>query len=163
MAKKIEDYLHLYPKVSIAICEPNIEPVGHYLEGIDWHLDKAIAERVDYPFEWIKPILRPLSDLKDEEAAAIFQIHRNNDEGLGGHDFYVQKQDHGFIVTRLDLMELHLMISDASGEIYMVADVPKQRIEPVRNVFLITKFLLSKHFDLFNLIKEGLAIQQTKP
>jgi hypothetical protein len=69
--KTIKDYLHLYPKVPIAICEPGIEPVGHYLEGVDWVLNKAIAERANYPFEWIKPILRPLSDMTYSEAVSI--------------------------------------------------------------------------------------------
>jgi hypothetical protein len=65
--KNIKNYIHLYPKVPIAICEPGIEPVGHYLEGYDWNLEQAIAERVKYPIEWIKLILRPLSSITDDE------------------------------------------------------------------------------------------------
>src|SRR6187402_2596724 len=63
----IKNYLHLYKKVPIAICEPGVEPEGHYLEGYDWHLEKAIAERVNYEPTWIKPILRPLSSMTDAE------------------------------------------------------------------------------------------------
>lgn len=58
MDLKIEDYLHFYIGVPILICEPGTAPVYHYeLEGYDKALNKAIAERVNYPPEWIKPIL----------------------------------------------------------------------------------------------------------
>jgi hypothetical protein len=40
MSKDIKSYLYLYPLVPIFICEPGVEPVGHYLEGEDWLEDK---------------------------------------------------------------------------------------------------------------------------
>lgn len=72
--KKLKDYLHLYPGVDIAICEKGIEPVSHYLEGIDWENDSVIAERVNYKFEQIKPILRLLSNMTDEEAIVLANL-----------------------------------------------------------------------------------------
>jgi hypothetical protein len=70
--KDIKDYLHYYPKAKILICEPGVEPVSHYLEGVDWYLGKAIAERVSYDPTWIKLLLRPLSDMTEEEGMEIF-------------------------------------------------------------------------------------------
>ncbi len=51
----------------ILICEPNVEPVPHYLEGIDFHLQEVIAERVNYNPDWVKLILKPLHSIKDYE------------------------------------------------------------------------------------------------
>jgi len=39
------------------------------LEGLDTHIDSVIVERVNCDLEYIKPILRPLSDLNKEEYA----------------------------------------------------------------------------------------------
>src|ERR1035437_6325938 len=74
MKKQLKDYLHLYKKVPIAIYEEGCEPVGHYLEGIDWCNDKVIAERVNYDYENIKPILRPLCDVTKKEILEIGKI-----------------------------------------------------------------------------------------
>jgi hypothetical protein len=139
MDKNIKDYLHLYPKVPIAICEPGVEPVSHYLEGIDWYLDKAIAERVDYPFEWIKPILRPITDLTEEEAARLGQLLFIG--GIIGSPYYKEGFWHipyGFTLS--DFWAIDGKVFNQHQTIY----------------------LLSKHFDLFGLIESGLAIDKTK-
>src|SRR5687768_632243 len=63
---QIKDYLPFYIGTPILICEPGIAPVYHYeLEGYDKHTETAIAERVHYPPEWIRPILLKPDDVPD--------------------------------------------------------------------------------------------------
>lgn len=107
--KKIEDYIHLYTDIDILICEPGIEPVPATLEGFDYHQKKVIAERVNYDPTWVVPLLRPLSDLKQEEIT------------------YLEKIDE-------------------------YASIPDRHFNPVAFFYL-----LSKKFDIFGLIEEGLA------
>ncbi len=64
----------MYPKQPILICEPNIEPVSHYIEGIDFYLGKVIAERVDYNPEWIKMHLKSLSDITMADAMEVAKL-----------------------------------------------------------------------------------------
>ncbi len=59
---------------SILIFEPNIDPVSHWLEGIDFDLKQVIAERVNYNPDWIKLILRPLTDITNEEAIEMAEL-----------------------------------------------------------------------------------------
>jgi len=137
--KKIEDYLHLYPKVAVAICEPGVEPVSHYLEGFDWYLNKVIAERVNYDPLWIKPILRPLDDITENELAEFQNVCGLEKEDLEclriSKDNFFNSDDKSYGTAHLTNISQW-----ATGVFY----------------------LLSKHFDLFNLIDIGLAIDKAK-
>jgi hypothetical protein len=58
-----------------------IEDVVCEIEGVDLHvIESVIAERVNYKVDEIKPILRPLSDLKKEEC---FDLHKELCEIIG--------------------------------------------------------------------------------
>jgi hypothetical protein len=48
-----------------------IEPVGHYIEGVDINNNKIIAERVSWEPVQIKPILKRLSELTVEDTVFI--------------------------------------------------------------------------------------------
>jgi len=105
--KDISQYLHLYLGCQ---CQ------AKYYYGKDWLHVKLTGnvlaeleqtEGFTYQIEFIKPELRPLSDMTEEEA--IEHIHISNEQGV--YD--------GF------------------------------------------RYWLSKHFDLFNLIPEGLALDAT--
>lgn len=77
----------------------------------------------------IKPFLRPLSSMTEEEAAYI------DDEFSFGH------------------VMSNLSNSLKEGSLYQMR---------VSETFEITRYLLSKGFDLFGLIEAGLAIDSTK-
>src|ERR1700741_2884227 len=47
------------------------ETVPHYIEGVDIHLNKVIAERVNYNPEQIKPVLKDLECLTVEDTVFI--------------------------------------------------------------------------------------------
>lgn len=98
-----------------------------------------------------------LLDISEADAVAVFQLERNRNPELGGHDFDLRKEKYGWTITRLDILQEHLMVG-TRGEIYWVVDVPKQHIQSANNVPLIFHYLFSKGFDLFGLIDAGLAI-----
>lgn len=112
--KEIKDYLHLY-----LWCMLKTEFGQSVLYADNIYRAKNL--------NW-KPILRPLSDITEEEEFEMTEI-----TGL-------------FI---------------GSGFIKAIKENSKYVID-VRNSFEVTRYLLSKHFDLFNLIEEGLAIDKTK-
>lgn len=134
--KKIEDYLHLYRGVNCLILNTNRTAIFNgftvlvssgasganmtYLDGINsFHTTP----------DNIKPFLRPLSSMTEEEAAYI------DDEFSFGH------------------VMSNLSNSLKEGSLYQMR---------VSETFEITRYLLSKGFDLFGLIEAGLAIDSTK-
>ena len=115
MEKKIEDYLHLY--LGCEVWDSYNEKKG-VLFGIDLNTSgfdnvKVLHKVVwSLSFEWIKPILRSVNDMTEEEKRNIDGTDWNNTIPGGAWEY--------------------------SPETF--------------------RYLLSKHFDLFGLIKSGLAI-----
>ncbi len=151
MEKKIEDYLHLYLG-----CEMER---GGIVTGALLQAAKEAAFNAWLDF---KPILRPLSDMTEEEAADVYTIERDRILHTPTIDHDLSKRiDFGWVVTRLDHMNIGLLIR-FDGVCYKVVDEGKRpTIEPAMNQPLIFHYLLSKRFDLFNLIPDGLAIDKT--
>lgn len=127
MEKKIEDYLHLYLGCEVMGTEPAWgESRKGYLTGIHGEYEAEIqffeedgvnvSESPAYnKFTQVKPILRPLSSMTQEEA-----------------DDYNKKS-----ATRFSLDYFRDQVMEEAE---------------------VTRYLLSKHFDLFGLIDAGLAI-----
>jgi hypothetical protein len=139
----IKDYLHLYPKVPIAICEPGIEPVGHYLEGVDWVLNKAI-----------KPILRPLSDMTEEEMKELYFIVFNR-KFVGDnitHRDIGKKEERKVLWSGVERLFIY-----KDGDVGADCDLQLHHVHAPTVVF----WQLSYHFDPFGLIDAGLAIDKT--
>jgi len=101
MDKKIEDYLHLYLGCDVRHNNGSIVKMNSIA------LNNMLNNK--YEMQEYKPILRPLSDMTEEEKIEV---------------------------RKFDKVEL-----------------PH---------FELTRYLLSKHFDLFGLIEAGLAIEKTK-
>ncbi len=105
-----------------------------------------------------KLLLRRLSDMTEEEATSAYIIERDRVVHDVTIDFDVSVRDHGFVITRLDLLNVRLMIG-YNGQIYkVIEETKKPTIEPANNQQLIIHYLLKQGFDLFGLIDEGLAI-----
>lgn len=73
MKKLDKNPIHLYIGVPCAICDTDM-PVSDTIEGCDWIQDKIIAERVDWEPEVIKPVLRDVSDITNQEALEIVNM-----------------------------------------------------------------------------------------
>lgn len=125
--KKIEDYLHLYVGCEVAAPNPyddhGVEIAkglltgihGEYGPEIQFIIDGNAEEDPDYvEFIKVKPILRRLSSMTEEESNTAHRI---------------------YFVDKIEL----LAIMDVAH-------------------FELCRYLLSRGFDLFGLIDEGLAI-----
>ena len=107
MNKKLSDYLHLYLGCEIITGTGVKTLTSSELQCIDFFEE----------FEFVKPILRPLSDMSEDESKEVCKY-----------------------------------IRDAKALQVFKSALGKECINPS-----VTHYLLFKHFDLFNLIPEGLA------
>jgi hypothetical protein len=116
----------LYPR------EPKLEPAT-----VKVIYSGRVRDHETLPFQEVKLILRPLSDMTDEEKIQCASI-------LG-------------VVSMSDNRPL----IEAINELF--SDLRKSRcnIRP-EDWFHLTRFLISKHFDLFGYIDKGLAIRKEK-
>lgn len=110
MEKEIKDYLHLYLGCEIITGTGVKTLTCSELQCIDFFEE----------FEFVKPILRPLSDMNEEESKEVCKY-----------------------------------IRDPKALQVFRTCFGKEFINPS-----VTRYLLSRHFDLFNLIHQGLAVNK---
>jgi hypothetical protein len=157
MKKKLEDYLHLYLGCEVEFVfetrtggkenrTGRIERIGKngVVKDVDiFGANGAYIKRADE----VKPILRPLSDMTEEEAIELTKLTAW--KYYGGHPservYKTYKNAFGQLVV-------------SWGEHHREKNVPitKSSFYPEE-----IPWLLSKGFDLFNLIHEGLAIDKS--
>lgn len=113
--KGIQDYIHLYFGADCmeAIIVPDQEP-----EFERSHINIRTCFNLERGLSLVKPILRPLSSMTQQEADEYNKLY---------------------------------------GTLFNMADMINQVMQSASSI----KYLLSRHFDLFNLIPEGLAIDST--
>lgn len=147
MEKNIKDYLHLYLGCE---CEHNSWEIGrdevptYFSQGRKIsNLDEGMLSESEL-FE-IKPILRPLSDMTEEEAV---EVAKESEWTPHFRDVKVERNRFGDIIVSWDGMAESREEFNATGEMFYCSEQ-----------FI---YLLSKHFDLFNLIESGLALDATK-
>lgn len=135
--KDIKDYLHLYLG-----CEFVSKWPGWQAENDPFILCPADLERGK--FEYIKPILRPLSSMTEEETEQYLRLKHNAYSG----EYEIKISDAGFwwlfkgISTDQKFKFFGEILDESNAEQF--------------------QYLLSKSFDLFGLIEDGLAIDKTK-
>lgn len=140
--KKIEDYLPLYMGCE---CELqliyNAGTMVEKLTGITQKKDGIVychflGSSDSYrTAETVKPLLRPLSDMTEEEAGLLLSELR---EPQMFRDRQMSISERGFLLIHL-------------GDSTVVEDLNANA----------WKFLIDKHFDLFGLIESGLAVSKT--
>jgi hypothetical protein len=167
--KDIKDYLHLYKDCMVQVKRKNDTEynVGRVCEitsksnhgdwivvrfddvikvtSQTWETSTSNAHYFFFGDDYIVPILRPLSSMTEEEAIEVARVSE-----WEGHfrDVKVTKSKFDDLIVSWDGMPESREEFNATGEFFYCAEQ-----------FL---YLLSKHFDLFNLIEEGLAIDATK-
>lgn len=141
--KDIKDYLHFYIG-----CKA--EFLGYKKTWTGDITIFTIMAMADGELGYVKPILRPLSDITESEAKEL--IIRDNRQYLvdwiekGQYEEYPDRQDYSTYLSRLH----------DNDECYC-----SQLLQAIGN-FEVWTYLLSKGFDLFGLIESGLAIDKTK-
>jgi len=148
MEKKLKDYLHLYMGCECLLkMEENNKKLNiRVLRSLPFLFGELHAEfggNTGFPICDVKPILRPLSDMTEEEFEGLREItgypnHNATFEGAEGKHIryrYGKKSTVNGFKTSLNT-------------------------DQMRPDMLV--FLLSKHFDLLGLIESGLAADKTK-
>lgn len=152
MEKKIEDYLHLYLGCEIQYWfEFKTQEGGEFRKGITIGVDKTCVSFAPITihgehsatsierrnFTLIKPLLRPLSDMKMDELIDFVKIDKAE------HD--------------LPYSEFEEVLSEIKAEGMAAFE---WNDAPADKVFEHVRYLLSRHFDLFGLIEAGLALNK---
>lgn len=179
--KELKDYLHYYPNIPIIISEKSsitndyIYTSAH-LEGIDFSLNKPIAERVTWDWENIKPILRPLSDFNAEDFKHIAKILLNTDKLLFAttDGMWLASSDEEKEEDELEMSDVeriyfaeecnydNVISMDIKGErsfAYGCSEDFRFFIGQEKQAIIFNE-LIKMHFDVFGLIKDGLAIKK---
>lgn len=162
MNKKIEDYLHLYLG-----CECMVDGRKGTIEGVSTssagcsgnnpliYFEDGEVSAGEEDIEDVKPILRPIESMTEDERAAIWEIVFNRPFPQSGRTMIVDRETHS-AHPRWILMSgvERLGISFNGYDVWADSDLQHWK----HNQHEITRYLLSKHFDLFDLIPSGLAI-----
>jgi len=121
--RDVKEFLHLYLGCQCFVHIDDDEEMILHGVGTDgiW-INSEFYQFGDSTTNLIKPILRPLSDITQDEL---------KEAGAISKDIIIKNDDNA---------------DSSESELW----------------FNYTRYLLSKHFDLFNLIPEGLAIDKTK-
>lgn len=124
----------------------------------------------------VKPILRQLSDMTQDEAQHLAWMCMDN-KHLKDESYRIDEQeiqvevvpnDNGCFLD--DDVELYISIGYScwtgylairkDGSFYL-CEQDSKKLQPIADMAEKITYLLSLHFDLFNLIKDGLAIDKT--
>lgn len=159
--------------------------LGCEIEYTDSRRGKVYTElkphALEFPTVWpnLKPILRPLSDMTAEEAEEFALLCMNSKcppegyETIESDEIQIEfiKDDGG---NMLDAdVELYIGVACRcfDGSVLIMKDgrigiceedEPSENMIPVHDAYGTVTYLLSKYFDLFGWIEQGLAIDKTK-
>lgn len=142
--KKIEDYLHLYLG-----CDCLFNPYSDKKEH-EWVAKMTTQDlhRFGGRLDWMKPILRQLSDMTEDEKTWFVK---------DGGDL-----DPRFIINEFHFEEKHDRMKQYYFDALTVADEDMDKRLGPGWYFMAIQYLLKQGFDLFGLIEAGLAIDKTK-
>jgi hypothetical protein len=161
----IKDYLHLYLGCELKDTETNhilpLNPFNLMAGAINWTTTK--------------PILRPLSDMREEEARYFAWLCNDSKHHLDSEtrisqeevDIELAKADGGNLLDADIEIYIGVTVRCFEGAIIIrkdgsiVIEHQDGKTEPIDDMAEKIRFLLSKHFDLFGLIEAGIAVDQS--
>lgn len=168
MEKKLSDYLHLYLGAECRIGDDN-NP--HYVLMVN-ETKLSICTGTNhknipiwYKTAHSKLVLRHLSDLTDEEIIEVAKISDAFPVGWSENKAYFKIQDIEHPNTGKEIVcgDKYAIRITYKYAIYYFNYVNQNGAIYLPNSIEIFRYLLSKHFDLFNLIPDGLAISKPNP
>ena len=192
MEKNIQDYIHFYlgvkGKLSVryhnGIEEQEVDAELNAVFNGDSHSFKCFdvdgkewEHTMILPAKKFKPYLRPLSDMTEEEAKELVWLCMDNPH-LKDKSYRIDKDEIQINVVPNDGGNM----LDANIQVYIEIDCrcwtgnlaiwndgafilreeDSDRNEPIPDTADKVRYLLSKGFDLFNLVSDGLALDKTK-
>jgi len=149
MKKNIKDYLHLYFGCDIFI-PAKAEGEKDSIMFLNW-------KKFEYDLSDVKLLLRPLSDMTEEVMKELWHLIFKR-QFIGNNIRFIKERTH-YTEPRWVLSSgVERLGIELNGNVWADSDLHHYKFNPNE----VTKFLLSKGFDLFNLIPEGLALDKTK-
>lgn len=151
---KFKDVAHFYLGCKM---QDNESLVTGRLTAVYNDISIAVNDEVDYyPFEY-KPLLRPLSDITDEEKREVYKLIFNREFPKTGQIYWRADQSltaepRWILMTGVDRVGIEM-----NGTVWADCDLHHYK----HNQHAITTYLLSMHFDLFGLIESGEAVELT--
>lgn len=173
--KEIKDYLHLYLGAQY-----KLTPLLHKKDGrgpnnpiVRYGSFYSIMDKIKNPKYYdFKLILRPLSDMTEEEMIQVIQLtvpdSMEDKPTVGDYDLDLFYNDGGNMVDgdvaiganySCICYEGQIAIRECGSVHFFNED---GNPENAYNIPKVYTFLLSKHFDLFGLIEAGIASDKTK-
>ncbi len=175
--KDIKDYLHLYLGCDTLDKDNNRSYlVAVYDDGVGFVRYANEAVCISFNRDVHKLILRPLSDMTEDECKYLAWFHMDSEKHLDADaritieevDTNIVYGDGGLMVDSNAAVVIEIscrcfegqLCVRANGDLEMWSE-RGERLEMDRQGESV-RYLLSKGFDIFNLIPEGLAIDKTK-
>jgi hypothetical protein len=109
----------------------------------------------------IKPIVRPLSDIKEEELIEIAKIIYGQPDSVKWKVEFNKYRNCHLIYRRHYSKRFTFCCESGEIECYEMDAVDECK-DVYMNQHFVTRYLISKQFDLYGWIKKGLAIDKTK-
>lgn len=157
--KDIRDYLKFYIGCEVMTTDPQTDETSKgYLTGIaEWPEESveiqlhnfihADEEPTYKAYSDVKPILRRLESMTEEEMAELFWLDNKSFKEMEGvFKLHIDNSRPRFGIR---------VMLEKDGKHFMTGTLSMSRFNPEQ-----FQYLLSKHFDIFNLIPD-LAIEQT--
>lgn len=165
--RELKNYINLYIGCECMIGDLNWKPetnLNGLAPGVDPNYGRPIRSTLDahvlnvFVHETTL-ILRPVSDLTEEEAVEIAKIMYGQPDSV---KWRMKDKTHYFKVYRKHYSK-YFTIDKPSGEIDRYErDGDLDNLDTTMNHHLVTAYMVSCGFDLFGLIDAGLAIDKTK-
>lgn len=159
---EIKDYLHLYLGCP---CKGKEGSMIYTLVGVDTEQSPRLKDKhgnscIIFDF---KPILRPLSDISEEDLKEIFLIAYKS---VYDHEPFDDSQYYFIDNVQGAGLKFRERVNEKTWEYGLTVNNDQVLFSANGNFlnvpqFQLSIFLLSKHFDLFGLIDAGLAIDAT--
>lgn len=160
----LKDYLYLYPgcdvKCSDGIIRVFISMNPHIADNALVRVDER-SKVLSYPVKEVKPFLRTFSDLSVEEGSKIGAIVMGSFDSV---KFRVEK--HASSKGEFRYWKVHrehrgyskYLTIDQNGEIDVYDTVGEESVHEIyMHQHEVTRYFLSRYFDLYDLIRNNLA------
>lgn len=148
MKKDIKDYLHLYLGQPCIVTDSDGNDHEYTID------DKALF----YLSGIVQPVLRPLSDMKEGERAALWDfIFKDRRYPFNGRTVWYQERTTSSEPRWVLMQGVERLGIEMNGTVWADSDLNNYK----HNQHEVTRWFLSKGFDLYGLIEAGLAIDWT--
>lgn len=148
MSKNIADYLHLYLGCQVI--------KGNEINSTRLDYTGLLAIQAYGYWGIIKPILRPLSSITEEEAievfkkVSLFDLSECQFEFGENYTYWINANLNGRVIDSINFVGDNIEMMNSDGT-----------YSPLNPIATVLQYYLSKSFDIFNLHEQGLCLYKS--